>query len=167
MPNGRDVTTGRTLPVIIPRLEGAARERDRCVHFNGMRNDRCAAGVAYADVRVDGDPIEYTRAPSRSVYTHSRSIPCLPSMNLHGATCPKFEVLSEEAARAKAEENERELELFLEATTRCAAHRKEHGVYSGTVECPKCGGALHYATARSNGHTHARCDTPNCIAWMQ
>jgi hypothetical protein len=36
-----------------------------------------------------------------------------------------------------------------------------------TVKCPECGGQLHLTIAACNGHVHGKCETPNCIAWME
>lgn len=41
------------------------------------------------------------------------------------------------------------------------------GDYSGEVKCPKCGGALRWSKAKSNGHVHGACKTPGCLRWMQ
>ena len=38
---------------------------------------------------------------------------------------------------------------------------------SGTVECPACKGIVHWTRARSNGHRWARCETENCIAFIE
>ena len=38
----------------------------------------------------------------------------------------------------------------------------------GTLTCPACGtGKVHWTRARSNGHLHAQCTTPNCFWIMQ
>ena len=36
----------------------------------------------------------------------------------------------------------------------------------GTVLCPKCGAQIAFTVA-GNGHVHARCETQDCIAWME
>ena len=37
----------------------------------------------------------------------------------------------------------------------------------GTVECPKCGKRIAFRVSSYNGHVHARCETLDCIAWME
>lgn len=37
---------------------------------------------------------------------------------------------------------------------------------SGKIWCPRCAGTLSYSIAR-NGHTWARCATPDCLGWME
>jgi hypothetical protein len=41
------------------------------------------------------------------------------------------------------------------------------GLNSGSVECPMCGGKLHFTVARSNGHVHGHCETRLCLIWME
>lgn len=35
------------------------------------------------------------------------------------------------------------------------------------IECPACKGRLHLTIAATNGHVHARCETPDCVSWME
>lgn len=35
------------------------------------------------------------------------------------------------------------------------------------IACPACKGALHLSIARSNGHVHGHCETPDCVSWME
>jgi hypothetical protein len=35
------------------------------------------------------------------------------------------------------------------------------------MECPKCGGDLHYRISSYNGHIRGQCETINCLNWMQ
>lgn len=52
---------------------------------------------------------------------------------------------------------------------RAAIFEKEEGKElpsRGKIECPKCGHTLNYTIA-SNGHAWGRCETPDCLAWME
>lgn len=35
------------------------------------------------------------------------------------------------------------------------------------VECPVCKGKLHLSQAAYNGHVHGRCETKECVSWME
>ena len=35
------------------------------------------------------------------------------------------------------------------------------------IECPECKGRLHLSQAAYNGHVHGKCETPNCVSWME
>lgn len=39
--------------------------------------------------------------------------------------------------------------------------------FQGVIDCPKCGGHLHYlAKATARGTIWGTCATPGCISWM-
>jgi hypothetical protein len=38
---------------------------------------------------------------------------------------------------------------------------------SGVIDCPCCGGKLHWGIAACNGHCHGRCTTEGCLNWME
>ena len=57
---------------------------------------------------------------------------------------------------------------FLEAIK---AIKQKHGhpekqVFE-SMECPKCQGELVYAVSSINGHTRGKCETENCLVWME
>jgi hypothetical protein len=35
------------------------------------------------------------------------------------------------------------------------------------VECPACKGRLHLSIAAYNGHVHGKCETDDCVSWME
>ncbi len=35
------------------------------------------------------------------------------------------------------------------------------------VECPICKGRLHLSQSAYNGHCHGKCETDNCVSWME
>lgn len=37
---------------------------------------------------------------------------------------------------------------------------------SGTIDCPRCRGRLRYSV-KHNGHIWGKCDTPDCLNWME
>ena len=44
---------------------------------------------------------------------------------------------------------------------------EDTGNTQGTMECPKCGGNLNWGIAPSNKHTRGKCETPDCLAWIE
>ncbi len=75
-----------------------------------------------------------------------------------------------ETDEAKAKERQDEIEQTLNAT--CAAIveiNQKHGKTNaqGVIECPLCKGKLHYTVAACNGHIWGKCETENCLSWMQ
>lgn len=46
-------------------------------------------------------------------------------------------------------------------------HGKQRGA-KGVIECPFCGGELHYTISKFNGHVHAACiTTQDCLRWVE
>lgn len=35
------------------------------------------------------------------------------------------------------------------------------------IACPACKGALHLSISSYNGHVHGRCETTDCVSWME
>jgi hypothetical protein len=146
----------------------------RCKHFTGIAADACAAGVAYASVGKDHEPIRYQNGSFGPVYTVTRSLPCIAERNLGGATCEKCDLPSaEEFAAEEAEMNAR-IERMGKARAAIVAHlggpwKKGVTGARGVIDCPACGkpGALHYSRAGVNGHVHATCATAGCCSWME
>jgi hypothetical protein len=76
-----------------------------CIHFNGIMEKTCRAGISYDDPKFGG------RQPYR------RELPCLKE-NWSDPTrtdiCDKCEYLTEEQAKAKAEESTRRIRAHFE-----------------------------------------------------
>lgn len=131
---------------------------DRCRHFLAMgTHDTCSAGVRYAAVSVRRAPGEKGMA----------SIPCFQKYNDLGATCPNASFLSREEAEERAREWNARFERAMLARDAIMAEIKHGGASAGSIACPTCGASLSYSRARSNGHIHARCATPKCVAFME
>src|SRR5574338_237569 len=139
------------------RERNITRRMEKCVHFTGLIQSACAAGVRYADVEKRHEPIPYD---DRGVtYRTGRSLPCWApgtSGNLAGATCDKCRRVTREEAEAKEAETERCIVQMGEARRAIVAHVKATGKNGGTIGCPVCKhGTLGYSRASSNGHIHA------------
>ena len=44
---------------------------------------------------------------------------------------------------------------------------KEKKEDNDKIVCPKCQGDLHYSRAKLNGHIWGKCQTQDCLSWMQ
>lgn len=131
-----------------------------CRHFNGMMNETCDVGVSYS---------ELTEA-------HRFSPPCYVSSRTDDrekVVCAKYSPLSPEEVETEEREFKERMKFTLEARRRCVedSERQEfklkvRGV-EGTVECPKCQGKLQYSRSEYNGHIWAKCDTKECLQWIE
>lgn len=118
-----------------------------CIHFNGIQNKTCKAGLSY-----------------------SRPLPCLApfSPNISQPACPKFEPHTLEQIKKEDEEFElRSAQIHVARAAIVKATKGKWGV-GGTMLCPVCEtGHLRYTVAGCNGHIHAGCTFPDCVGWME
>lgn len=113
---------------------------NRCIHFNGIMNKECKAGIKYEDVRVD-KPYNF---------------PCLKT----GGICSKSQFPTEEEVQAEIKEIEVGGLWALTAMAKIIKEVKNSEYGFGTIDCD-CGGIIHYSTAELNGHIRARCNKCN------
>lgn len=129
----------------------------KCIHFNGLMNDVCKAGVRYAQFR--------TPTPGESPYM----FPCHKD---RGASipCDKRKWPSEEHVQARLDEIEESTQRHMKAGAVVKDFRTRNKGKSAqeVVDCPACGtGKLHLSISSYNGHVWGRCTTENCLAWME
>lgn len=134
---------------------------NRCKHFNGTINDACDAGVNYK--QLAGEP----------EYGYATRLPCFTD-NPFGkgavkAACDKFCLPSAEEIRERENEIKKTLEQQAKVAPLIIALKKEYKGRSAQVirECPVCGGKLHMSISSYNGHVHGKCETANCLYWME
>lgn len=154
----------KRLDSIVRQIEG------RCHHFNGVMNECCGAGVNY-------------RALAGIEFGMALVLPCLAEktfetkrreeMNETIRQCPKLDRTTHEQAVQEAQEiiahSDRMAKVMGAAHGHAKAAKlgKGHGG-RGELPCPTgCGGTLHYSVAGYNGHMHAKCDTKDCVSWME
>ena len=112
----------------------------KCIHFNGVMEKVCKAGINYADVRV-GRPYQF---------------PCLKQ----GGECSHAQFQTNEEVKAELAEIESDGIRVTLALISIKDHVRETNKQSGMIKC-QCGGEgdLHYAVAEINGHIWAKCTT--------
>lgn len=124
----------------------------RCVHFTGIGNNVCKAGVVYDS------------------FERGKSLPCILKMQHLGEqnVCAKYE---KPTAESLAKEDRAWDKMYgdmmkaRKAITDLAGKRR--GVL-GKLPCPVCAsGNLSYSISGYNGHIHATCSTRDCVAWME
>ncbi len=125
-----------------------------CRHFNGihgpgMRKDhvQCTVGQTVNDYREHNGYMNVWG--------------CING-NACKSKCPKFDPYTKAECDADDAETEARIKIVV------AAYRSIPSTgSSGIVECVKCKGKLHWSRAACNGHIHAKCETDDCLSWME
>lgn len=144
-------------------------QKGLCKHFNGTVNDKCRAGIIYQDVTPDpGTAGSALRLPCRSVPGSFNSPSQLEHFNRRG-TCAKYEEPTNEELAEYWRRSEEMFARHAKAMTVIAKVKKEHKgqIWQGVEVCPVCGGKLHMSHAAVNGHVWGRCETKDCLSWME
>lgn len=154
-----------------------------CIHFNGIQNDCCRAGVHYRATFDDSRPGLMLRAPciefherpahGRGTYVKAGEASVLTPYDRCGekaVACPH----RREPTDDEILENRRMWDLQIKKTTAAIKVASEWRVKpkpaenrTGVVECPICKGRLHLSQSSYNGHVHGKCETQDCVAWME
>lgn len=123
-------------------------KKEPCVHFTGIQHKVCKAGISYD--------------------RFSKGLPCISELNAV-ETCEKFLQPTPEQIAADEAVFKQHMERMEKVFAALGPIRKEQKGknWSGTITCPACGGKLHLSHAAYNGHMHGRCETPDCVSWME
>ena len=142
------------------REERIAWRMNYCQHYDPHPGRKgCKAGC-------DINAIQHAEIPGKRI----KWGPCIDGHLLPDAKalCPKWERYTREQGEAYADETERSLNKLLVASPFISAWRgKEPQGKSETVECPVCKGLLHLSQSSYNGHVRARCETEDCINFIE
>lgn len=112
-----------------------------------MQNDTCKLGIRYDSL------------PGRALDDY----PCFYSNRRNAAACPKCDYPTKEEVEA----DERMWADHIAKTMLAAGLIDAAPAKRGILECPVCKGRLHYSVAACNGHRRAKCETEDCINFIE
>jgi len=133
-------------------------KKGACVHYSGdvFRRGECDKGVNVRDL-VGGDALGWlARTPCFT--RHETDI-----------TCEYFSEPTEQQIK-DAEKGWDVLIKRMTLVNPVISKLKEKYAETGgneIVECPVCKGRLHCSVSSLNGHVHGRCETDDCLCWME
>lgn len=134
---------------------------DQCIHWTGLRHDRpcCEAGVNYRLLdHMSQEPGLFLRLPCTAV----------TRADMPKRVCEKRQLPTSEQVAADELETEQLFQRALAGMRALEPLRRAHPMGgSGVTDCPICKGRLHWSIAASNGHMHGRCETPECLTFME
>ena len=136
-------------------------EMNYCQHYHVERCDiSCNEGVDRHSVQV----------PLSELTPHTHSQPCLYGHLLDDAKsyCEYWVRRTREQGEKRADNTEKSFDRILKVLPIVSEWKKKEPIgKSETVECPICKGKLHLSQAACNGHVHGKCETKDCVSWME
>jgi hypothetical protein len=135
-----------------------------CMYFNGsLANDYCNAGVNYREFVGGPDP------------GWARRTPCIKRHGVDG--CNSYREPTAEEIKADEEAFEKSFAGMQKAIATIMEKTKANPDFEpgmdvkkqgsgGEIDCPLCGGTLHYIVSAGNHHIHGKCETTGCLTWM-
>ena len=127
-----------------------------CKHYNRactVERGDCEAGINTREL-VGGEDFGWlTRTP------------CLVD-NKSQIKCPKFEEPTDDEVAAFEAESDRRLNNVFAALKLVDEIKPKPGT-TGAVECPVCQGKVNWSCSSHNGHVWGKCETEDCVAWME
>lgn len=122
----------------------------KCRHFTGIQNKTCKVGISYESVRDES--------------ARPYGFPCL----LSGGKCERCSPLTDEEQDARDCKIASMFANIALAREAIITHANGQRGIAGVLPCPVCNaGTLHYSIAKLNGHIHAKCETKDCVGWME
>ena len=142
------------------REETIAFAMNYCQHYKPQgAKTVCAAGADIKNIQ--------------RVATGPKSIKWGPCIEGHLLTdplahCPKWLRTTREMGERRADHIEKSMrEMTLAGPVVSAWRKKQPYGKQEVIECPVCKGRLHLSQAAYNGHVHGRCETADCLNWME
>jgi len=137
-------------------------EMGKCVHFRGIQHAECKAGINLREI-VGGDDLGW-----------AARLPCLlMDREKCMVTCASRRLPTREEAEAEVEKHNKSMARTLMAIGAAHEDAEKKGLKRGnggvgSIPCPVCTtGTLSYSVASVNGHMWGKCNTKNCISWME
>lgn len=138
-------------------------DRNYCAHYapkpGSLKSDYCALGLgASAAMDRARDAKEPNMCPCIGGHKASDVL----------ALCPKWERRSLEHAEKRADAFEAAMNQMAVVMPVVNVWRDKPPIgKQEVIECPACKGKLHLSQSSYNGHVHGKCETEDCVSWME
>lgn len=135
-----------------------------CIHWTGVQKEVCNKGVNYRELIGNEDNGWALRLPCwQCTMKHAQDVVKVSCDQYQGVT----KAMEKEDESETKEYMRKFTTLVLPIIRKFRGTGKPHVYKSEIVECPFCQGKLQLSQSAYNGHVHGRCDTPNCIHYME
>lgn len=146
----------------------------QCIHFNGALNELCKRVVRYEQFRPGLPCIQWIAKSARGgTYLKAGEEPAekRPFPGAHPPDrCPFYAEPDDEAVQKDRAALDAAMERTLAAIRVASEWRvkpKPTQDRREVIECPVCKGRLHLGQSAYNGHVHGKCETADCVSWME
>lgn len=142
------------------KLKGDPGYRDGwCIHYLGPQ-DRGESNNCEAGIDLDSFTVPFHQRPC--FLTKGKSKP-------DAAPCPHLRIPTADEIAAHDQWSIGRRDILITVMVGIAPWREKHQGenFAEIVECPACKGRLHLSIAGRKSHVHGRCETPNCVKWME
>jgi hypothetical protein len=139
-----------------------------CKHYRAMSEHKtCKADVNYADLPVGPNrPCFWERCDRRGIALDP--MPAPPTSCSLASFPTEAEIAADEI---ESHNHFAKIRMAREAIVANLGGPWKRGTQSarGYIDCPVCDAkdSLSFMRSGYNGHIHARCNTPGCVAWME
>lgn len=135
------------------REELIAWDQKYCQHYE-PRDKKCSAGIVYDDQFPERPTACWKGGGKSDEHQLSR--------------CPKWLRRNREQGEARADDLVTALQRMTVIGPAIIAWREKPPTgKQEVIECPVCKGRLHLSQAACNGHVHGKCETKDCVSWME
>jgi hypothetical protein len=130
-------------------------KKGTCKHFRGIQHDTCSDNRDWRAI-TGGDMIGV-----------AQRMPCI-KRNPDQMICDFYaeptekEIEEDNAWIDKAIQN---IKIAMPLISKIKEEYPDGGI--GTKDCPVCGDKFHFSVAACNGHVHGKCETDDCLSFME
>jgi hypothetical protein len=140
-----------------------------CVHYQrapgSPKREACKKGIVYDDL---------AEVATKGNFGSALRLPCVrrsgsPVAGQEVAHCEHLQFPTLEESQKHEDEMHAYIESLTAVTQALTPIRKANRGKdaSGTIECPKCKGKLHWRHVGYNNHMRVQCETPECCNWIE
>ena len=150
-------------------------QNGQCIHFNGIRNLKCEKGVLYEQFSPGVPCIQLIHfSASGGTYLAAGEKPA-STRPFSGAQpkerCPFYQEPADEQVHASRTESDaasaRTVVVAIKLAAQWRVCPKPSHDRAEVVECPVCKGRLHLSQSAYNGHVRGKCETDDCVEWVE
>jgi len=154
-----------------------------CIHYAGFLTEGCCnAGVNYRDafggeagivLRMPCHQFRILPAHGRGTYIKAGEPTIRKEIDRRGQAmipCKLLRLPTDDEVEQDRKETDAMFERVMAGMKVAAEWRvkpKPDQDRHGVLECPVCKGRLHVSQSAYNGHVHGKCETEDCVSWME